>query len=82
MLFKFVVLLCTAVAFTWTGPLVLAQYGQVKPCPEELKTGFDSINQADSKKILMTLAGQEFAGRGTGQPGYLKAAQFLSLIHI
>jgi len=78
MLFKFVVLFCTAVTCAWTGPLALAQYGQVKPCPENLKTGFESVNQADSRKILSTLAGPEFAGRGTGQPGYLKAAQFVA----
>ena len=78
MLFKFVVLFCTTVTCAWTGPLALAQYGQVKPCPEELRTGFDSINQADSKEILTTLAGPELAGRGTGQHGYLKAAQFVA----
>lgn len=78
MLFKFVVLVCTVVTCAWTGPLVLAQYGQVKPCPDMLRTGFDSINQAQSKQTLMMLAGPEFAGRGTGQQGYLKAAEFVA----
>lgn len=78
MLFKFVVLFCAVATCTWTGPSVLAQYGQVKPCPEDLSPGFDSINQADSKRILTTLAGPELGGRGTGQHGYLKAAQFVA----
>jgi len=78
MLFKFVVLVCTVIACALTGPETYAQYGQVKPCPDLLKTGFDSINQADSKQILTTLAGREFAGRGTGQQGYLKAAKFVA----
>ena len=76
--FKFFVLTCAIIASAWNGPIVQAQYGQVKPCPEELRTGFDSINQADSKEILTTLAGPELAGRGTGQHGYLKAAQFVA----
>ena len=78
MLFKFVVLVCAMITCLWTGPAVSAQYGQVKPCPETLKTGFDSINEADSKQVLSNLAGPEFAGRGTGQPGYQKAAQFVA----
>lgn len=78
MRFRFVVLACTFIAGVLNGPTTLAQYGQVKPCPDELKIGFDSINQADSEQILRTLAGPELAGRGTGQQGYLKAAQFVA----
>ena len=78
MRFKFFVLTCAVIASAWNGPIVQAQYGQAKPCPEELRPGFDSINQADSREILTTLAGPELAGRGTGQHGYLKAAQFVA----
>ena len=78
MRFKFVVLVCCIIACALNAPKTWAQYGQVKPCPENLRVGFDSINQEDSEQILRTLAGREFAGRGTGQQGYLKAAQFVA----
>jgi hypothetical protein len=78
MLLKFVAFFITAMTFACNGSSVCAQYGQVKTCPEHLRLGFDSINQADSRKILSTLAGAEFGGRGTGQVGYLKAAQFVA----
>ncbi len=78
MYLKLFLLACTVIACVWTGPKTQAQYGQVKPCPEELRPGFDSINETESKQTLMTLAGKEFAGRGTGQRGYLKAANFVA----
>ncbi len=78
MRFKFAVLACTFIACALSSLTALAQYGQVAPCPASLKVGFDSINQADSQQILTTLAGPELAGRGTGQQGYLKAAQFVA----
>ena len=59
-------------------PIAQAQYGDVPPCPEVLQPGFDSISPTQSEAILRTLAGKEFAGRGTGQPGYLKAARFVA----
>lgn len=59
-------------------PLTLAQYdGSVAP-PEKFAPGFNSITEANSQALLKVLAGDEFAGRGTGQEGYLKAAKWFA----
>ncbi len=76
--FKLLVFVCTIASWVLVEPVALAQYGQVKPCPEALKPGFDSITRGQSRAWLSKLAGPEFAGRGTGQPGYLKAARFVA----
>ncbi len=61
------------------GQHSFAQYGQgVIPPPEELRTGFDSINDRDCAEMLGVLAGPVFEGRGTGQPGYMKAAHWVA----
>ena len=57
---------------------VNAQYGQVVACPDELKPGFDSITQQKSRERLSVLAGEQCAGRGTGQAGYTAAAQYVA----
>ena len=59
-------------------PLANAQYdGSVAP-PAEFVDGFNSITEANSEVLLKVLAGDEFAGRGTGQEGYLKAARWFA----
>jgi hypothetical protein len=59
-------------------PLTLAQYdGAVDP-PEKFAPGFNSITEENSQALLKVLAGEEFAGRGTGQEGYLKAAKWFA----
>jgi len=66
-------LLVSAVVLT-----VPAQYpGAVFP-PTALAPGFDSITSDSAKDILGFLAGPETAGRGTGQPGFQKAADFVA----
>jgi hypothetical protein len=62
--------------------LPLAAWAQftkdAKPVPPDLKRGFDSVNVNDGKKFLAYLAGPECEGRGTGEPGYEKAAQYMA----
>jgi Peptidase family M28 len=46
--------------------------------PEAYRGGFDSITADQAKSLLSVLAGPNFAGRGTGQSGYLKAAHWVA----
>lgn len=55
-----------------------AQYAGAESPPEEIRQGFESICQDQAKEWLSILASADFAGRGTGQPGYTKAAQWVS----
>ena len=55
-----------------------AQYGSVTPPPENLKPGFESITEEQAKEWLGVLAGPTFGGRGTGQPGFIKAAHWVA----
>jgi hypothetical protein len=50
----------------------------LKAVPKELQKGFGSINPNDGKKYLGVLAGPAFEGRGTGQPGFEKAMDFMA----
>ncbi|MFY9233495.1 MAG: M20/M25/M40 family metallo-hydrolase [Fimbriimonadaceae bacterium] len=56
----------------------IAQYAGVLPPPANYKQGFDTISPELCKQWLTYLAGPETAGRGTGQPGYQKAAEFMA----
>ena len=67
--------LAIAICFSATAN---AQYGTMPSPPEDLKAGFDSINLEQSKEWLGILAGPGFEGRGTGQPGYTKAAHWVA----
>lgn len=55
-----------------------AQYEGAEAPPEKWAKGFNSIKTEDSKALLSVLAGPSFAGRGTGQVGYIKAAHFVA----
>lgn len=58
--------------------LAHAQYPGSTPPPAELQKGFDSITIPKAKAILGFLAGPECQGRGSGQPGFQKAADFVA----
>ncbi|MBC8066420.1 MAG: M28 family peptidase, partial [Chlorobia bacterium] len=55
-----------------------AQFVGAKPLPDDLKKGFDAITVSDAKSWLGYLAGPECMGRGTGQPGFQKAADYVA----
>jgi hypothetical protein len=55
----------------------LAQYPGAVPPPDDLKKGFDSITQREAKDYLTFLA-TKCEGRGTGQPGFQKAADYVA----
>ncbi len=55
-----------------------AQYPGATPPPESLKVGFNMIDVALAQKHLSFLAGPECAGRGTGQEGYMAAANYVA----
>lgn len=68
-------LLAALVAFAASS---YAQYSGVTPPPAEFKPGWDTINPIDAKTWLTYLAGPETQGRGTGQIGFQKAADFMA----
>lgn len=51
--------------------------GVQQPPPAELKAGWDSISISQAKQILTFLA-NDCEGRGSGQPGFQKAADFVA----
>lgn len=55
-----------------------AQYDGAEPPPESLAAGFDSITPEQCEEWLNILAGPDFEGRGTGQPGHVKAAHWVA----
>ena len=55
-----------------------AQYPGALPPPDAYKKGFEAIKDAQARQILGYLAGPETQGRGTGQPGFQKAAEFVA----
>lgn len=57
--------------------VAVAQYSGAKAVPANLKPGFDAVSFDDSKRILTFLA-TNCEGRGTGQPGFEKAARFVA----
>ncbi len=64
------------------GSLTLVTQAQFRPglaeVPSPLKTGFDSISPKDGKEYLGFLAGPDCEGRGTGEPGFEKAANYVA----
>ena len=69
------VLGCLAGQFTSSA---VGQYSNPAQPPEELAAGYNSITQEQAKQWLSVLAGPGFEGRGTGQPGYTKAAHWVA----
>lgn len=59
-------------------PLSTAQYAGSTPVPADFAAGFKAITIEDAKAWLGYLAGPECEGRGSGQDGYLKAAEFMA----
>ena len=55
-----------------------AQYPGATPISDDLKPGFNAITIPKAKGILKFLSGPECEGRGTGQPGFQKAADFVA----
>lgn len=55
-----------------------AQFEGSQTVPDAWKPGFDSINAETANEWLSLLAGPKFEGRGTGQPGYTKAAHWVA----
>lgn len=67
-------LLIAAVVLVVASSPLAAQYDGAEPVPDDLAAGFNSITEETSRELLTVLAGPEFAGRGTGQEGFYKAA--------
>ena len=59
-------------------PAAMAQYPSAVPVATELQAGFESINADQSKQWLAALTAPQMNGRGTGQPGYSRAATFVA----
>lgn len=55
-----------------------AQYANPPGPPDDLAAGYNSITQEQAKEWLSVIAGPGFEGRGTGQPGYTKAAHWVA----
>ncbi len=55
-----------------------AQMADAGKVPMDLATGYESITAAQASGWLHVLAGPGFGGRGTGQPGYTKAAHWVA----
>jgi hypothetical protein len=47
------------------------------PLPADRSAGADAVTEAQIRTWLGTLASEDFAGRGTGQEGYRKAAEYV-----
>lgn len=56
----------------------VTQYAGATPPPEKFAKGFEAINAKDITTWMNYLAGPETEGRGTGQPGYQKAAEWMA----
>ena len=71
--------LCLVVSGNPSGnPSLWGQYAGVTPIPEELREGFESITPERCQQTLQILAGPAFEGRGTGQPGFTRAAHWVA----
>ncbi|MFK7765964.1 MAG: M20/M25/M40 family metallo-hydrolase [Mariniblastus sp.] len=75
---KFLAVIAVAACSTSFCSTVFGQYDKASDPPAELKEGFEAITIEQSKEWLGILAGPKFEGRGTGQPGYTKAAHWVA----
>jgi hypothetical protein len=57
---------------------LFAQYKGAIPPPVEFEKGFEAVTVELAKHHLNYLAGPECAGRGTGQAGFQKAAEYVA----
>ena len=72
----------SSLSFLLAGSAILAnaQFAPgMRAIPAELEKGFHTINPDDGRKYLGVLAGPDFEGRGTGQPGFEKAMDFMAM---
>lgn len=59
--------------------LALAQFPGAEPAPDQFQSGLSVLNEQKARGYLEIIAGEEFAGRGTGQIGYQKAAEWVAM---
>ncbi len=59
-------------------PIAPKDFKQPSPFPEAWKKGGDLITPSICREWLSVLASDQFEGRGTGKPGFKKAAQFMA----
>lgn len=72
-------LVFTGLSFLATGVAwAVTQYADAIRPPAEYARGFNAITSAQVKVWMEFLAGKETEGRGSGQPGYQKAADFMA----
>jgi Peptidase family M28 len=57
---------------------VLAQYEGAEPPPPRATAGWDAIDVKTCSAWLRRLASKQFEGRGTGQRGYQRAAEYMA----
>jgi hypothetical protein len=75
---KFFQLFFSTVTVSLIATTAFGQYdGAIKP-EAEIAKGFNTITEKQSEAWVGLLAGENFKGRGTGQPGYLKASFFVA----
>lgn len=74
----FVLLVVSGLVTGNSNSSAFAQYANPMGPPESLAAGYNSITQEQAKQWLNVLAGPGFEGRGTGQPGYTKAAHWVA----
>lgn len=71
----------SSLCFLLAGSAILtqAQFAPgLKEIPKDLEKGFQTIKPSDGHKFLSYLAGPECEGRGTGQPGFQKAMDYMA----
>lgn len=73
--------IAVSLALLATSLMLASAQGQMAPAervPDDLLPGFESITEQQAREWLSILAGPVFSGRGTGQPGYTKAAHWVA----
>ncbi|MBX7135633.1 MAG: M28 family peptidase [Fimbriimonadaceae bacterium] len=68
----------TLAALALASAFAHAQYSGAVAPPDDLKGGWDTITVSSARTWMNYLAGPETQGRGTGQAGYQKAADFMA----
>ena len=68
-----------SILFAGSAILASAQFGPgMREIPKDFQKGFNTINPNDGRRYLNVLAGPAFEGRGTGEPGFQKAMDFMA----